>query len=313
MRSNYDDYVGMLQTSPVRMLGMPREESSRPTPPGGRLSSRRPAAQRAAPGSACRFMMPLVPKEVGLELTRPEAIRADELWQASLRLLEPFQMLILILSKDGAEADPYSRQGQFQAMAPLSADREDVQAFDRLRLTTDWSCRWRADSFPLVASLTWTTLSPSSGMECPPSVSARHSSKPCSTGSTGEQLILMGGARLARSRTSRIASSLRISPPPSRERATSSTRRISNPGPDAFRPVIPFAIREDPIAAPTDVSDIPGRQHSYQAPVPIHPASEPTGVPCGTSTETRCLDDPPGRIERADSSEWNSAWVGDGS
>lgn len=275
MRSNYDDYVGMLQTSPVRMLGMPREgelAADAPQEVVYRRDARLLKEQRTRLGM--QFMMPRVPKEVGLELTRPEAIRADELWQASLRLLEPFQMLILILSKDGAEADPYSRWGQFQAMAPLSADREDVQAFDRLRYYR-LVLPMESGQLPLSSHpLTWTTLSHIIWDGMPAErLSPAQQQAMLDWLHWGGQLILMGGARpsFAALEDSFLAPYLPASL--SGENDLLHEKDLK-PLSDAFRPVIPFAIREDPIAAPpTDESDIPGRQHSYQAPEPIHPAS----------------------------------------
>src|SRR5262249_55362832 len=126
MRSNYDDYLGMLQTNPVRALGMSRDGLTVVDAPIDviyRREARLLKEQRAR--LSLQLMLPRIPKELGLELARPEAIRVDELWQASLRPLEQFQMLILVLTKDTNET--YARWGQFQAMIPIEADRGDAQ------------------------------------------------------------------------------------------------------------------------------------------------------------------------------------------
>ena len=89
------------------------------------------------------MMLPQVPRELILELLRPEAIRADETWQASLRMLEPHQMLILVLTRESNDA--YASWNRLQAMYPTGTDRTDVQTVER-RAITGWSCRWSPTS-----------------------------------------------------------------------------------------------------------------------------------------------------------------------
>lgn len=121
-RSNDDDYIGLVQTEPIALLGMPREMIFR-------RDARLVKARRAR--ISLQLMLPRIPKEVSLELVRPGAIRADEVWQASLKVLEPHQMLILVLTK-GAN-DPYAPWGRLQALQPSAFDQGDPITMDRLR------------------------------------------------------------------------------------------------------------------------------------------------------------------------------------
>ncbi|WP_406700673.1 hypothetical protein V5E97_17920 [Singulisphaera sp. Ch08] len=272
MRSNYDDYVGMLHSSPVRMLGMPREGELAVEAPQEvvyRREVRLLKEQRARLG--LQILMPRIPKELGLELTRPEAIRADEIWQASLRVLEPFQMLILVLSKD--ETDLYSRWSQFQAMAPLSADRDDAQVFDKQRYYR-MVLPMESGQFPLSPHpLTWTTLSHIiwDGLPAERLTPAQQQAM-LDWLHWGGQLILIGGARpsFAALDDSFLGPYLPASLSGESELLNENDLK---PLSDAFRPIIPYAVREEPMPAPIVESDVPGRQHAYLPPEPIHPAS----------------------------------------
>ncbi|WP_254053416.1 hypothetical protein [Singulisphaera sp. GP187] len=272
MRANYDDYVGMLHTSPVRMLGMPREGQLAVEAPQEvvyRREVRLLKEQRTKLG--LQILMPRIPKEIGLELTRPEAIRADEIWQANLRVLEPFQMLILVLSKD--ETDLYARWSQFQAMAPLSADREDTQAFDKQRYYR-MVLPMESGTFPLSPHpLTWTTVSHVIWDGLPAErLSPAQQQAMLDWLHWGGQLILIGGARPS---FAALGDSFLGPYLPATLSGESDLLNEADLKPlsDAFRPVIPYAVREDPIAAPEDDAYVPGRQHAYMAPEPIHPAS----------------------------------------
>ncbi|WP_237722792.1 hypothetical protein [Singulisphaera acidiphila] len=272
MRANYDDYVGMLHTSPVRMLGMPREGELAADAPQEviyRREVRLLKEQRAKLG--LQIMMPRIPKELGLELTRPEAIRADEIWQASLRVLEPFQMLILILSKD--ETDLYSRWGQFQAMAPLSADREDAQVFDKQRYYR-MVLPMESGTFPLSSHpLTWTTLSHIiwDGLPAERLTPAQQQAM-LDWLHWGGQLILIGGARPS---FAALGDSFLGPYLPASLSGESDLLNESDLKPlsDAFRPIIPYAVREEPVPVPEVDTEAQRRQHAYLDPEPIRPAS----------------------------------------
>ncbi|MGE3820801.1 MAG: hypothetical protein AB7I30_15415 [Isosphaeraceae bacterium] len=122
LRSNYEDYAGTLQTSPVPLLGLPQEIVYL-------RDARLLKTQRSRLG--LQILLPRIPKDVVLELGRPDAIRADELWQANMRPLEPHQMLILFLTKE--PSDSFALWNRYQALYPRNADRGDLQALERLR------------------------------------------------------------------------------------------------------------------------------------------------------------------------------------
>jgi hypothetical protein len=121
-RSNDDDYIGLVQTERIALLGMPREMIFR-------RDARLVKAQRAR--LSLQLMLPRIPKEMSLELLRPDALRADEVWQASLKVLEPHQMLILVLTK--GSNDPYAQWNRLQALRPSALAQGDPLAVDRLR------------------------------------------------------------------------------------------------------------------------------------------------------------------------------------
>ena len=183
LRSNYDDYLGWLQTAPVPLLGMPHEVIHR-------RDARLLKTQRAR--LSLQMMLPRVPREMGVELLRPESIRADELWQASLRVMEPHQMLIMVLTKESN--DPYARWTKFQAFNPTTTDRGDVleaekQRYYRLVLPLE-------PEKPLLSPhpLTWTTISHVLWDGMPPDrLSVAQQQAMIDWIHWGGQLILMGG------------------------------------------------------------------------------------------------------------------------
>ena len=91
MRANEEDYDGFLQTEPVMMPGMPLQVVYR-------RDSRLIKEQRRSLSQ--QVLLTRIPKEWTLDLVRPGALRPDASWQASLSVLEPNQMLIVVLSKD---------------------------------------------------------------------------------------------------------------------------------------------------------------------------------------------------------------------
>jgi len=148
LRANYEDYAGSLQSVPVRMLGLPQEIVYR-------RDARLAKTQRSR--ISLQIMLPVIPKELNLELLRPEAIRSDEVWPASLRVLEAHQMLILFLTKDPNDA--YAAWNRFQAIYPYGMERSDAIALDRSRYYR-LVLPFEPDKPPLSAHpLTWTTLS----------------------------------------------------------------------------------------------------------------------------------------------------------
>lgn len=151
VRSNYNEYVGSLQTAPVPLLGLPQEIIYR-------REARLAKAQQSKIGM--QVMLPKIPKnppELNLELVQPDAIRPDVVWPATLRVLEPHQMLVVVLTKEANDA--YAPWNRFQAFYPMFLDRQDVQSVERMRyyrlvLPMD------TERPPLSPHpLTWTTIS----------------------------------------------------------------------------------------------------------------------------------------------------------
>jgi hypothetical protein len=120
LRANLADYNGILQSAPVPLRDMPHEVFFRRD---ARLVHEQ--TQRLA----FQIMFPHVQKEITLELTRPDAIRGEGAWPASLMELLPHQMLIPILSP---EPSVYTAWGRFLALVPASGDKDTTQ-IDRQR------------------------------------------------------------------------------------------------------------------------------------------------------------------------------------
>ncbi|MDR3633841.1 MAG: hypothetical protein P4L84_08390 [Isosphaeraceae bacterium] len=122
MRANHDDYTGILETEAVPLRAMPIEiEYFR--------DARLLKAQRAA--IPIQVMLPRIPRELNMRLVRPDAIRADEGWPATLRKIEPHQMLVVVLTKESNDA--YAPWARYQAFSPASVDRQDPNEVDRLK------------------------------------------------------------------------------------------------------------------------------------------------------------------------------------
>ena len=122
MRANHEDYEGSLQTRPIPLADQPHEMIYR-------RDARLVKAQRAR--LTMPIFLPAIPKEMAFQLVRPEAIRQDEEWTASLRVLEPHQQLVVVLSK--AANDQFARWSQFRATLPSAARRDDPLLLDKQR------------------------------------------------------------------------------------------------------------------------------------------------------------------------------------
>jgi hypothetical protein len=183
-RANYDDYVGLIQSEAVPLLGMPREMVYR-------RDARLIKTQRSR--LSLQMLLPRIPKEMSLELIRPEAIRADEVWQASLRTLEPHQMLVLVLTK--GTNDSYSQWNRFQAMHPSVLDRGDPVAMDALRYYRLVLPLEPAKPPLSPHPLTWTTISHVLwDAMAPENLNPSQQQAMLDWLHWGGQLILMGGA-----------------------------------------------------------------------------------------------------------------------
>ena len=122
LRSNAVDYNGSLETSGIHLEGGPLEV----------VYHRETSMTK---GKRVRFtlpvMIPRIPKEIGVLLKRPDTIREDEMWNVPLRLLEPHQMLVMVLTK--GSNDGYNQITRMRMNYPLSATHGDPIAIDRQR------------------------------------------------------------------------------------------------------------------------------------------------------------------------------------
>jgi hypothetical protein len=122
LRSNQVNYAGVLETAPVLLRDMPQE-----------VVFRRDA--NLVKGQKSRLLLqimtPTIPRELLLKLSRPEGLREDEGYNAALRVLEPHQMLIPVLTK--GPNDAYGRWNMMRIMFPLSGMKNDIQIYDKQR------------------------------------------------------------------------------------------------------------------------------------------------------------------------------------
>ncbi len=114
LRANRFSYDGWLETDPpVPLLDMPHE-----------VVFRRDA--RLVKGQRSRIlfqvMTPTIPRELPLQLIRPESLRYDDRHTAALRPLLPHQMLVPILTKGPNEG--YGRWSHLRSHVPALGDEE---------------------------------------------------------------------------------------------------------------------------------------------------------------------------------------------
>ncbi len=153
LRSNPVNYEGILQSA--------SEVNGRPQIPLFQMSHamlyRRDALlpKEQSVARSLQLMMPIVPKQLIFELTRPGAIRPDVGWEAIVQRMEPHQMLIPVLSPDPSVYNSWSKM---QSTIPTSGDRDlnslEKQRYYRLVLPQDPE-RVNLSPHPL----TWTTTS----------------------------------------------------------------------------------------------------------------------------------------------------------
>ena len=124
LQANEGNYDGVLQSLPVPLVGPPYEMIY------GR-EARLVKEQRSRLGMP--ILIPRMPKdkELLVELRRPEAIRADQLYSVPLRPLPPHQMLVMVLTKESNDA--YAAWSRFSATIPATFDRGDSRALDMNR------------------------------------------------------------------------------------------------------------------------------------------------------------------------------------
>jgi hypothetical protein len=290
MRANHDTYAGMLQTEPVPLRDMPHEIVYR-------RDARLAKGQRTT--LSMQMMLPQIPRELGIEAIRPEGVRADETWKASLRILDPHQMLVVLLTR--GSSDGYANWGRFQAFTPTSADLTDQmlserQRYYRLVLPLD-------PEHPLLSShpLTWTTISHVIWDGMPPdSLKSGQQEAMLDWLHWGGQLILVGGATPAFTLLRDSFLNPYLPADPSGEGSLLGEAELR--GLSAAYP--PPALHGDP----NDVLPIPtteqeAREQSarrYRAPEPIRPASNRplyvAGLTPREGSSVIPLDDSSGRL-----------------
>ncbi len=184
MRANNNDYVGVLQTEVVPLQGRAQ----------AMIYRRDARLLKEQLGSiSMQMMLPQVPRELSLELIRPDGVRADETWKASLRTLDPHQMLIVVLTR--GSNDGYAGWGRSPAFTPTSVDPNEFTATERhryYRLVLPMT-----PERPVLSPhpLTWTTISHViwDGM-APETLAAAQQEAMLDWLHWGGQIILVGGA-----------------------------------------------------------------------------------------------------------------------
>ena len=259
MRANHEDYVGSLQTQPITLADQPLE-----------MIYRRDA--RLIKGQRARLTMPMllpvIPKEIGFQLVRPDAIRQDEDWPASLRVLEPHQQMIVVLSK--SSNDQFARWSQSRSTLPVSSNRGDPLALDRQRYYR-LVLPLEPDK-PLLSAhpLTWSPISHLIWDGLPPEI--------IGTGQQqaivdwlhwGGQLVITGGAgpAFAPLRESFLAPYLPADPSGENAMRTGAELKALS---EAYPPSAPAADPDEPITAMgwDDAWITFGRRYKPPAPIP---------------------------------------------
>jgi hypothetical protein len=290
MRANHDDYAGLLQTEPVPMREMPHEMLYR-------RDARLPKAQRMRLGM--QVMLSQIPRELNVELIRPEGVRADESWKASLRILDPHQMLVVVLTRGTNEA--YSLWNRYQAFTPLSADMSDQMLSDRQRYYRV-VLPLEPDRPPLSPHpLTWTTISHViwDGMS-PESLTAAQQEAMLDWLHWGGQLILVGGATPAFTILRGSFLDPYLPADPSGEGVLLGANELEGMSVE-YPPPSRFGDPNDVFPTPATEEEAKNRfGHRYRAPEPIRPASNRplyvAGLRPREGSSTLPLDESSGRL-----------------
>jgi hypothetical protein len=147
MQANHDNYLGQIQTAPVRLLGMPQAT----------VFGREARLLKDRPGRLpFQAMFPRKTKEVDLDLLRPGALRPDGGTQAPIRPMETHQMLLFLLAEKPSE---YATWTRFQAVIPANAALDDQQMVDVARYYRIVSVQDPKQPNLSSHPLTWTTIS----------------------------------------------------------------------------------------------------------------------------------------------------------
>jgi len=195
LRANYENFDGTINTSSFQLIEMSDKSGTFRWAPREVDYQRVLRLQQDQPARlSLQAMIPAVPSAIRLDLKGPDSVRPVESWSATLRTLEPHQMLILVLS-DGAN-DVYARWSRFNATIPLSVDPTEDQVVGRRRYYHLVLPQER-NSLPLSSHpLTWSTLSHVIWDGFPADrLSVGQQEAMLDWLHWGGQLILMGGAK----------------------------------------------------------------------------------------------------------------------
>ena len=118
-----------LRPRPWPWLGFPQEIIYR-------REARLPKTQRSR--LSVQMILPAIPKDIGLELTRADGSRPVESWPARLSQLEPHQMLVVFLTKETNDTTPSGTASR--PSIPPRHDRDDDGRCGRSSGTTASSC-----------------------------------------------------------------------------------------------------------------------------------------------------------------------------
>jgi hypothetical protein len=184
VKANEEDYEGALRSYPVRLVGMPHEVSY--------LREARLIKDQQAHLAMQVMLTRPVPKEWALDLVRAGALRPDASWQASLMNLEPHQMLVMVLSKEGT--NQFATWNRMSAMIPGQAENDggeiEKQRYYRLVLPADPE-KVLLSPHPLV----WSTISHVIWDGLPPdTLSVSQQQAMLDWLHWGGQLVITGGA-----------------------------------------------------------------------------------------------------------------------
>lgn len=259
IKANYNDYEGRLQTPPVLLQGQPNPEHEVVYSREARLLKK----QQTQLG--LQVMFPDVPRQMSLELARPDSVRPDEVSLFPLRMLETHQMLVVVLAKN---ANDYGSWNKLQALLPSAGDR-DPASIDRKRyyrmVIPDDSAKPLLSAHPL----TWTTISHIiwDGFE-PDALNTAQQQAMLDWLHWGGQLIIVGGAgpTLAPLKESFLGPDLPADP--AGENALLTGQDLA-PLSEAYRPPVPY---EEQIEAEADPSTVQRPLARYRDAAPIHPA-----------------------------------------
>lgn len=263
--ANYDDFGGILQTSPVPLVGLPREMVYR-------RDARLTKTQRGRLG--LQIFLPVVPSQIGLDLLGSDGGRPVESWPARLTTLEPHQMVVVVLARESSEA--YASWGRLRSVFPESMDPlADELSRERQRYYR-FVLPLKPERPPLSPHpLTWTTISHIVWDGLPPDgLNPSQQQAMLDWLHWGGQLVLIGGAgpKWSVLKDSFLAPYLPAEPTGGGQSLTGDDLGpLSRQYPPLARPSGP-GLDDGPLAVDFQAQSAPGRR--YLPPAPINPRAD---------------------------------------